>query len=143
MSISSSTFLLTTGTALLLHAAYSCLHYRLLVRDLQDSGVLIMETSDGPHAATDASLSSHEGTGGASFASLSPSLPPWDVWMEISLAFLTILLSEFCRSGSSLQTVTTSKDNKQQQPQYARRAMAAPLYRSRDFDIYAGRGRAF
>jgi Membrane magnesium transporter len=143
MSISStSTFLLTTGTALLFHAAYSCLHYRLLLRDLEDSGVLIMETDPLHHH--------HHGTdhdaaaaGGSSF---SPSLPPLDVWIEVALAFFMILFSEFCRSGSSLQPVvvttnSTTKGTRGERKQPGERA--APLYRTRDFDIYAGRGRAF
>jgi Membrane magnesium transporter len=143
MSISSSTFLLTTGTALLFHAAYSCLHYRLLLRDLQDSGVLIMTEGDPDPASS--LLHHHQETAATGGAAFSPSLPPLDVWIEVAMAFFMILFSEFCRFGSSLQPIstTTSNDAKNQGPKKKKPERAAPLYRTRDFDIYAGRGRAF
>ena len=106
--MSSSSLFLTIGGLLLCHAAYSCLHYRELLRDLQDAG--------------------YEGTAPLTM------MPPSDVWMEVAAGFLIVLVSELSRSGSSLrpargQTKTTP--------------LAAPVYRTRDFDIYTSRARAF
>lgn len=101
--------LLTVGALVMCHAAYSCLHFRELLRDLRDAG--------------------YEG---------SPSIPPADVWVEVALGFLIILGSELTRSGSSLRPVSVREavGKKKMTP------LAAPAYRSRDFDIYTTRAKA-
>ena len=105
----SSSIFLTIGGLLLCHAAYSCLHYRELLRDLEDAG--------------------YEGSAAA--------LPPMDVWAEIAVAFIIILGSELTRSGSSLRPVSTRGISTGKMT-----PLAAPAYRSRDFDIYTTRAKA-
>ena len=101
---------LTLGGLILCHAAYSCLHYRELLRDLEDAG--------------------YEGTDKVK-------LPPADVWVEVTLGFLIVLVAELTRSGSSLRPVSTRVGaDKKMTP------LAAPVYRSRDFDIYSTRAKA-
>lgn len=103
---------LTVGALVLCHAAYSCLHYRELLRDLEDAGF--------------------EGS-----ASGNNSIPPMDVWMEVAIGFLIILGSELTRSGSSLRPVSSRESvGKKMTP------LAAPVYRTRNFDIYTTRAKA-
>mmetsp|Transcript_6780 Transcript_6780/g.14154 ORF Transcript_6780/g.14154 Transcript_6780/m.14154 type:complete len:113 (-) Transcript_6780:92-430(-) len=109
---SSSQFLLFLGIVLILHSAYSCLHYRELLRDLEESG--LGEEEQEQHA-----------------------LPPVDVWVEVLTGALVVLFSELVRSGSSLQPVTAKGGGQKLKP------MVAPAYRTRDFDIYTSRARAF
>jgi len=106
----SSSLILTVGTLILCHAAYSCLHYRELLRDLEDAG--------------------YEGNSGM--------IPPADVWMEVTVGFIAILGAELTRSGSSLRPVSTRGkilQGKKMTP------LAAPAFRSRDFDIYTTRAK--
>ena len=106
----SSTLILTFGALLLCHAAYSCLHYRELLRDLEDAG--------------------YEGSPGL--------IPPADVWMEVAAGFVIILGAELTRLGSSLRPVSTREKilrGKKMTP------LAAPAFRSRDFDIYTTRAK--
>lgn len=105
----SSSIFLTIGGLLLCHAAYSCLHYRELLRDLQDAG----------------------------YDQATAPIPPADVWAEIAAGFLIILASELTRSGSSLRPASGYSKGKKMTP------LAAPVYRTRDFDIYSTRARAF
>ena len=106
----SSSLFLTIGGILLCHAAYSCLHYRELLRDLEDAGY----DNEGPTA-----------------------IPPADVWAEVAAGFFIILASELTRSGSSLRPVSTRGAAATKMT-----PLAAPPYRSRDFDIYTTRARA-
>lgn len=76
----SSRIFLIVGGLLLCHAAYSCLHYRELLRDLQDAGYEV---------------------------SAAAPLPPWDVWCEIIAGFFILLGCELTRSGSALRPVST------------------------------------
>ena len=110
----SSSLFLTIGGLLLCHAAYSCLHYRELLRDLQDAGY-----EDVTAAAP-------------------TMIPPVDVWAEVAAGFMIILASELNRSGSSLRPVSTRGGAKKKMT-----PLAAPVYRSRDFDIYTTRAKAF
>jgi hypothetical protein len=114
-----STILMAMGSLLLLHAAYSLQHYRSLIQDLQEasSGVSI-----------DVEVT-HE-----SDSTVHQRVPPFDVWIELCLAFGVLLVGELTRTGSSLQPVAVGKGVKQKP------LMAAP-YVSRDFDIYTSRNR--
>mmetsp|Transcript_1702 Transcript_1702/g.2433 ORF Transcript_1702/g.2433 Transcript_1702/m.2433 type:complete len:108 (+) Transcript_1702:258-581(+) len=105
--MSTSQLLLVSGILLTLHSAYSCLHYRELLRDLEEASG---DISDYP-------------------------LPPLDVWIEVFLGAIIILISELVRSGSTLQPVATKGG-------FTKRPMMAPAYRSREFDIYTSRARA-
>ena len=69
MSVS-STVLLSAGTLLLVHAAYSLQHYRSLLQDLEES--TIIENSDPL---------------------------PMDVWIEMGMGFGAILISELTRNN--------------------------------------------
>jgi hypothetical protein len=86
--MSISTPLLIVGSVLVLHAAYSCLHYRELVTDLEESGQIPPDL----------------------FAS-TPSLPV-DVVVELIFAFVLILGAELTRKGSGLQPVTSQAKSK-------------------------------
>lgn len=107
----SSSLFLTVGALVLCHAAYSCLHYRELLRDLEDAG--------------------YEGNTGM--------IPPVDVWMEAAAGFVIILGAELTRSGSSLRPVSTRGKSLLQGKSMT--PLAAPAYRSRDFDIYTTRAK--
>jgi hypothetical protein len=106
----------TTGALLMLHAAYSLQHYRSLVQDLEESATGI--SSD----------VMDEAVGVAS----EYRIPPTDVYIEMILSFVLLLLSELTRTGSSLQPVVS--------PQ---KPMVAPPYVSRTFDIYTTRSKGF
>jgi hypothetical protein len=97
--------LMAFGTLVLIHATFSCLHYRSLLLELDD-----------------AEAESHP-------------LPPMDVWVEIVAGFLILLLAELVRNGSSLQPVSNATPFGAAK----KRPLMAPAFRTRDFDIYAGR----
>lgn len=86
--MSASNILLFIGSVLVLHAAYSCLHYRELLTDLEESGQIML-------AGTVVS-----------------SVPPLDVLIELFLAFGLILGAELMRKGSGLQPVTSQTRKK-------------------------------
>lgn len=117
----SSQLLLGLGVVLILHSAFSCSHYRELLRDLEESGF----NNEQQEHESDLSTTQYP-------------LPPLDVWIEVILGALLVLVSELVRSGASLQPVTTKggKGGK-------RKPMVAPAFRTRDFDIYTSRARAF
>ena len=131
MAGSISFFLKGTGAVLMLHAAYSCMHYRSILQDLDlvttsSSG----SGSDGQHQdETDTSSSSAE----------TMMIPPIDVYIEVVLAFLLILLGELYGIGA-LQSVelVVSAENEV----VKRKSLTAPAYRTRDFDIYNNRSKA-
>ena len=110
--ISVSQLFMVIGIIMVLHSAYSCLHYRELLRDLEESGF--------EDAAAVESLP----------------LPPMDVIVEVITGALLILISELVRTGSSLQPVTSKGG-------FRTRPVVAPAYRTREFDIYTSRARAF
>jgi len=97
------------GTLLLIHAAYSCLHYRSLLQELEDSLV------------EDATATAHQ-------------IPPVDVYIEVAVGFVVLLTAELIRSGSSLQPVQSGTAAAAK-----KRPLMAPGFRSRDFDIYSHR----
>jgi hypothetical protein len=96
---SPSTMLTGLGALLMLHSAYSCLHYRSLLMDLdlQDA-----------------------------FA-----IPPADVYLEVGISFTILLLSQLMGAGSFQSVEIISGET--------RRPLKAPMYRTRDFDVYAHR----
>jgi len=110
-----SSLLLSTGVLLFLHAAYSCLHYQELLLGLEESGL----------------------EGGGMGAASNSAVPPLDVCVEVLAGFCIILLSQLIRSGSALQPISNS-DTSAKRP---RQPLAAPPYRTLDFDIYSGRGK--
>lgn len=111
-----SKILTATGALLLLHAAYSLQHYRSLLQDLEESatGISIDVTED---TAASSSNEYHR-------------IPPTDVYVELLLSFVVLLLSELTRTGSSLQPVLS--------PQ---KPMIAAPYVSRSFDVYTTRSK--
>ena len=128
MAGSISFFLKGTGAILMLHAAYSCMHYRSILQDL-DLVATSSSGSDGQHQdETETSSSSSE----------TMMIPPIDVYIEVVIAFLLILLGELYGIGS-LQSVelVVSAEN-----EVKRKSLVAPAYRTRDFDIYNNRSKA-
>ena len=129
MAGSISFFLKGTGAILMLHAAYSCMHYRSILQDL-DLVATSSSGSDGQHQdETETSSSSSSET---------MMIPPIDVYIEVVIAFLLILLGELYGIGS-LQSVelVVSAEN-----EVKRKSLTAPAYRTRDFDIYNNRSKA-
>jgi hypothetical protein len=129
MAGSISFFLKGTGAILMLHAAYSCMHYRSILQDL-DLVATSSSGSDGQHQdETETSSSSSE----------TMMIPPLDVYIEVVVAFLLILLGELYGIGS-LQSVelVVSAENEV----VKRKSLVAPAYRTRDFDIYNNRSKA-
>ena len=128
MAGSISFFLKGTGAILMLHAAYSCMHYRSILQDL-DLVATSSSGSDGQHQdETETSSSSSE----------TMMIPPIDVYIEVVIAFLLILLGELYGIGS-LQSVelVSAEEN-----EVKRKSLTAPAYRTRDFDIYNNRSKA-
>src|SRR3569623_1690436 len=77
-----STPLFSLGCILLLHAAYSCLHYRELLQELEESSV-----HEIPESAVEHLL--------------------MDVIVEVVVGFLSLLLSELIRPGSALRPINS------------------------------------
>ena len=102
--ITMSSLLTATSALLILHAAYSCLHYRNLLTDLEESGI-----------PTDAYNT----------------LPPSDVWMEAFLALAILLVGELTRKGSTLQPVVTTGTTKKNIRAPAHRTRDFDIYTSR------------
>ena len=135
-----SKLLLCTGCALILHAAYSLQHYRSLVQDLIESSTGISFDVD------EASTTIGDMTTAAVSSSTLPQLieptltyriPPLDIYVELGMAFLMLLVSEFLRSGSSMQRAVSVKGDSTKQS-LAKPIVAAPFI-SRDYDIYMTR----
>lgn len=126
----SSQVILSVGALVLCHAAYSCLHYRELLRDLQDAGFEAASAAPDEGAAAAAA-------NGATMVMI----PPADVWVEAAAGFLIILASELTRTGSSLRPVSSSRQGAAA-GQTKMTPLAAPPYRTRNFDIYTTRAKA-
>lgn len=109
MSITLSLLFNGIGACLILHAAYSCLHFRNIVADL--------DLVDGGETAA--------------------FIPPFDVVVECLGGFLVLLSSQiFISSGSLVPIAATSSSlssSRKQQP------LVAPAYKTRDFEIYSNR----
>jgi hypothetical protein len=88
------------GSVLMVHAAYSCLHYRSILQDLD------LEES---------------------FA-----IPPADVYIEVGISFGVLLLGQLLGAGTFQSVEVFAKH---------RRPLVAPVYRTRDFDIYEHRSK--
>lgn len=109
------------GTILLLHASYASTQYRELLQELEESA--IDETS---------------------FILSTQQKIPLDVWVEVIVGFMSLLVSELTRGGSNLRPIhktntnsssTTRNKNESDEP------LMAPIYRTRDFDIYSTRAK--
>lgn len=96
------TLLTTVGCLFLLHAAFSCLHYRGL---LEEFGVDLQGRA----------------------------VPPLDVMIEAVIGWSMCLVGQLTTVGPLRPTVTTG--NK-------RTSLLAPMYMTRDFDVYNHRIKA-
>ena len=134
MAGSISFFLKGTGAVLMLHAAYSCMHYRSILQDL-DLVTTSSSGSDGQHQDYETETSSSSET-----TTETMMIPPIDVYIEVVVAFVLILLGELYGIGS-LQSVelVVSAENENE---VKRKSLTAPAYRTRDFDIYNNRSKA-
>jgi Membrane magnesium transporter len=103
MSDSTGNATTLTGFLILFHAAYSCLHFKSLLQDLDIS------VEDGFRT-----------------------VPPLDVQLECLLGMLLVFVGQLLGPGrGTWQPCLTT----------ARRPLAAPAYKTRDFDIYADKSR--
>mmetsp|Transcript_11428 Transcript_11428/g.32901 ORF Transcript_11428/g.32901 Transcript_11428/m.32901 type:complete len:140 (-) Transcript_11428:514-933(-) len=127
---STAVFLKAAGALMIVHAAYSCMHYRSLLQDMD----LLSDTAAAATASSSStaaeSLSSAE-SAAATEASIMM-IPPIDVYVELALAFGLLLVGELIGMGP-LQSVELSGSK--------RTPLAAPAHRTRDFDIYCNRSR--
>lgn len=61
-----------------------------------------------------------------------PETPPLDVLIEVAVGFLSLLVGEFVREGSMLRPIQSYQN---------KFPLAAPVYKTRDFDIYTTRAK--
>jgi hypothetical protein len=128
-----SQFLLITGCILILHAAYSLQHYRSLVQDIIESSTGIsLDIIDDATAATTTTASSVP----QSDTLINYRIPPLDIYIELAIAFVLLLISEFVRSGASFQRAIVIKGDKIIQE---KSSMIGTPFITRDFDIYTTR----
>ena len=111
----------------MLHSAYSCLHYRNLLQELD----LAEDTSS-------SSQTDELGSATTNDTSSFRSIPPLDVYVEVLLAFGFLLAGQLVAMGS-LQPVEVASRNSSSSSSY--RPLSAPAYKTRDFDIYEHRGK--
>jgi len=112
---------------LLLHGAYSCLQFRNLMMENEivataaqaSAGVGMEGIADG--SSSSGILGDDDGVVG----------PPPDVWIEIIIAFGLLLFGQLTDPSNRLHPCTLSATK--------RKELAAPVYRTRDFDIYNNR----
>jgi len=129
---STALFLKCTGAVLVLHAAYSCMHYRSILQDLDLLDTSSSSSSSAFGDVASASASSQDA------AAPSMMIPPMDVYIEVALAFCLLLLGELLAMGP-LQSVelTSSKSGTTS----SRKPLVAPAHKTRDFDIYNNRSK--
>lgn len=112
-SLSGNSILTTVGCLLIIHSAYSCLHYRslALVADLTDT-----------------------------------SSPPVDVIIEVILGFVTCLVGQLMcgpfhrvrvTGGPLLGGLPKTKAGGDSTHRYIQGEIVAPVYRTRDFDLFS------
>ena len=130
--------LLVFGCILILHAAYSLQHYRSLVQDLIESSTGI--SIDVDEASTIGDIAKSLATSSIpqiTEPAVTYRIPPFDIYVELGIAFVMLLVSEFIRPGSSMQRAVVVKGEKSIQNQ-SKPIIGAPFI-SRDFDIYTTR----
>lgn len=135
-----STLLLVIGCVLILHAAYSLQHYRSLVQDLIESSTGISIDVDEASAVVGDianSVSSSSIPQILAEPTVTYRIPPFDIYVELGMAFVMLLVSEFIRPGSTMQRAVAVKGEKSIQSQ-TKPNIGAPFI-SRDFDIYTTR----
>jgi hypothetical protein len=121
----SGTVPLTLSIVLILHAAFSLQHYRALMQDILEDNTaslpnLIATTTTGAAVQhLDHDIATHIAI-------------PLDIWLELAIGYFILVLSELWSRGS-MQPVLS----KGRRP----RPIVAPVYRTRDFDIYETRAR--
>mmetsp|Transcript_27006 Transcript_27006/g.29095 ORF Transcript_27006/g.29095 Transcript_27006/m.29095 type:complete len:135 (-) Transcript_27006:75-479(-) len=117
-----------TGAVLMLHAAYSCMHYRSMLQDLD-----LLSSSDTTTTTTNDDTTTTTSVNDSSTTTMM--IPPVDVYIEVALAFFLILAGVLMGTGL-LQSVELFNSNSKH------KSLAAPAYRTRDFDIYTNRSKA-
>jgi Membrane magnesium transporter len=136
--MTTSSVLFYLGTILILHSAYSLLHYRELLQEIQDSTLgTTLASSTGSSAGAGSSSAIGVGEGGV------PDPPdlPIDVVVEVVAGFLLLLVSEIIRPASALRPIANNVTNNSSIAQRGGRIVAPP-YVSRDFDVYSTRAKA-
>lgn len=147
MVLTNAVFLI--GIILLLHSAYSCMHYRSLLQVIDEtvsgtSADVLLDAKPTPATSiigvdgsttTTATRSSKNGVKSSGIKNIS--VPPLDVYIESIIAFLLILIAELIRPGSTLLPVVSNSSSTNSKP----KQLIAPPYITRDFDIYTTRAR--
>ena len=123
---STSSLLSLVGIVGIFHAAYSCLHYRNILNDL-DLDEQQMISAGGGGSGED---------GGSPTATLM--IPPVDVIVEVLFGFCCLLLGELVSMGS-LQSVVIGGTSAAAASTHKHKPLIAPAYRTRDFDLYENR----
>eukprot|EP00557_Chaetoceros_sp_GSL56_P001362 CAMPEP_0176495550 /NCGR_PEP_ID=MMETSP0200_2-20121128/10716_1 /TAXON_ID=947934 /ORGANISM="Chaetoceros sp., Strain GSL56" /LENGTH=130 /DNA_ID=CAMNT_0017893435 /DNA_START=1469 /DNA_END=1861 /DNA_ORIENTATION=- len=119
MSSSFSNVFTSMGIVILLHSAYSCLHYRFL---LTNTGSTIdFDTLTTPTITSSTCSSSNS-------INLDPSKPPQDVVLECMIGFFLCLLGQIMAKG---QFLPVSGEG--------RKEVYAPVHVGRDFDLFCTR----
>jgi Membrane magnesium transporter len=101
---------LTLSVVLILHAAFSLQHYRSFMQDILEDNKSAIIVEDAHNISI-----------------------PVDIWVELTLGFLILAISELSTRGSMLQPVLC----KGKRPAI----FVAPPFVTRDFDIYETRAR--
>ncbi|VEU35908.1 unnamed protein product [Pseudo-nitzschia multistriata] len=121
---STAAFLRGAGALLVVHAAYSCMHFRSLLQDLD------LLAGAGAAAPPDQKTEEASAVAGAAAAAM---IPPPDVVFELALALCLLLAGELLGMGP-LQPIELSAGGR-------RRPLVAPAHRTRDFDVYSNRSK--
>ena len=133
-----STLLLVIGCVLILHAAYSLQHYRSLVQDLIESSTgMSIDVEEASAVVGDIANSVSSVPQLLAEPTVTYRIPPFDIYVELGMAFIMLLVSEFIRPGSTMQRAVVVKGEKSIQSQ-TKPIIGAPFI-SRDFDIYTTR----
>ena len=133
-----STLLLVIGCVLILHAAYSLQHYRSLVQDLIESSTgMSIDVEEASAVVGDIANSVSSVPQLLAEPTVTYRIPPFDIYVELGMAFVMLLVSEFIRPGSTMQRAVVVKGEKSIQSQ-TKPIIGAPFI-SRDFDIYTTR----
>jgi hypothetical protein len=123
----SGTVPLTLSIVLILHAAFSLQHYRALMQDILEDNASLPNSLISTTTTTGAAAVQHKDHDIATHIAI-----PLDIWLEISIGYGILVVSELWSRGS-MQPVLS----KGRRP----RPIVAPVYRTRDFDIYETRAR--
>ena len=133
-----SSILSFLGIVAVFHSAYSCLHYRNILNDLDlDEQMVAAGVAGG---GVDGSGS--DGGAGSHPNNTTLMIPPVDVIFEVLFGFCCLLLGELVSMGS-LQSVVIGGTRSSSSSSSKHKPLIAPSYRTRDFDLYGNRSQYY